>query len=121
MTCNKCLESRSGRGDCGNEQKCTNVETRCLAIRWGTNQIGKKSNSYDTRCATADECSDYGISQLCSGNDCEAKCCQTSKCNPFGHHQVMLCTHATISNYFLVLLAISTLNDCKKNASGTER
>mgnify|MGYP002804108730 FL=1 len=88
LTCNKCEESWSGRGYCGTEQKCTSVETRCLAIRWGTNQIAKKSNSYDTRCATADECSDYGRDQLCSGKDCEAKCCQTSKCNPFGHDQV---------------------------------
>ena len=89
LICNECSESASGEGDCVTEQKCSAVQTNCLAIRWGANQIAKKSNTYDTRCATADECSESGKKLFCSSEDCEAKCCQTSKCNPFAKEQVM--------------------------------
>ena len=90
LTCNKCTGSRSGRGDCEEEQKCTTFETRCLAIRWGSNEAGKEPSTYDTRCATADECSPNSRQELCEDKDCESKCCESSKCDPFKKQQVSL-------------------------------
>ncbi|XP_028402751.1 uncharacterized protein LOC114525566 [Dendronephthya gigantea] len=80
LTCNKCSTSISSRGDCGTEERCNAKQTRCLAIRRGGNQIG---DTYNTRCATKDECSVSGLRQLCQGQDCAARCCTTSKCDAF--------------------------------------
>lgn len=99
LKCNQCVESGSGRGDCGTEQTCDSTQTLCLAMRWGANQIAKKSNTFDTRCATAGECSTNGMKQLCSGNDCEAKCCQTSKCDPFAQIEIIRTDDRTFSCY----------------------
>ena len=97
LTCNKCSESATGKGDCGTEQRCSTQQTRCVAKRWGSNQIQKKSNTYDTRCATAEECSSSGRNQLCAGQDCEARCCDFSKCDPFGHHEVIVTFTSIVS------------------------
>ncbi|XP_046858805.1 uncharacterized protein LOC124452266 [Xenia sp. Carnegie-2017] len=98
LVCNQCLNSNNGMGDCGREQRCTSEEPRCLAIRRDVDDLlGNVGTIYETRCASSTECSSSNLRNICPGDDCQAQCCSTNKCDPFvlmSRESLDTCTHS---------------------------